>query len=104
MDEIDRTSIHEVMEQQTVSITKAGINITLNPRTSILAAANPAYGSYDVCRSPTENIDLPASLLSRFDLLWLILDKSNHELDAKLAEHVLYVHSHKKPPKFKSIS
>jgi len=99
MDETDRTSIHEVMEQQTVSIAKAGIIATLNARTSILAAANPAYGRYDIQRSPAENIDLPASLLSRFDLLWLILDKSDQEHDSKLALHVVHIHNHKKPPK-----
>merc|ERR1712118_238130 len=90
--------IHEVMEQQTVSIAKAGITTTLNARSSILAAANPAYGRYDIQHSPTENINLPASLLSRFDLLWLMLDISNAEADANLASHVVYVHTHKKPP------
>ena len=67
------------MEQQTVSIAKAGITTTLNTRTTVLAAANPAMGRYDVKRSPTENINLPAALLSRFDLMWLILDKKDSE-------------------------
>lgn len=63
------------MEQQTVSIAKAGITTTLNTRTTLLAAANPAWGRYDTRRSPAENIALPAALLSRFDLMWLILDR-----------------------------
>jgi hypothetical protein len=65
----------QVMEQQSVSIAKAGITTTLNTRTTLLAAANPAYGRYDPSRSPAENIALPAALLSRFDLMWLILDR-----------------------------
>jgi len=94
MDESDRTAIHEVMEQQTVSISKAGINTTLNARTSILAAANPAYGRYNPKRTPLENINLPAALLSRFDLLFLILDKPNMEEDLRMAQHIAYVHTH----------
>ena len=67
--------LHKVMEQQTVSIAKAGITTTLNTRTTVLAAANPAMGRYDVRCSPVESINLPAALLSHFDLMWLILDK-----------------------------
>ena len=69
----------QVMEQQTVSIAKAGITTTLNTRTTVLAAANPAWGRYDTRRSPAENIALPAALLSRFDLMWLIIDKHDPE-------------------------
>jgi len=93
MDEYDRTALHEVMEQQTVSVSKAGISTTLNARTAILAAANPAYGRYNPKKSPLANINLPASLLSRFDLLFLLLDKPNLDDDLKLAKHVTYVHS-----------
>lgn len=98
MDESDRTAIHEVMEQQTISIAKAGITTTLNARTSILAAANPAYGRWNLRRSAAENINLPAALLSRFDLLFLLLDKPDLETDLALAEHVTYVHKYYKNP------
>ena len=98
MEESDRTAIHEVMEQQTISISKAGIHTTLNARTSILAAANPLYGRYNPRRSITENINLPAALLSRFDIIFLILDRANAENDRRLAEHVTYVHTHAKHP------
>lgn len=94
----DRTAIHEVMEQQTVSIAKAGIMATLNARVSILAAANPAYGRYNIKKSAEANIQLPAALLSRFDILWLIRDKCDAENDLRLAQHVTYVHQHSVQP------
>ncbi|XP_041974157.1 DNA replication licensing factor Mcm7 [Aricia agestis] len=94
MAEADRTAIHEVMEQQTISIAKAGIMTCLNARVSILAAANPAYGRYNPRRTIEQNIQLPAALLSRFDLLWLIQDRPNREKDLELAKHIAYVHQH----------
>lgn len=100
MDESDRTAIHEVMEQQTISISKAGITTTLNARTSILAAANPQFGRYNKKKKATENINLPAALLSRFDLLFLILDIPNMDDDLRLAQHVGYVHIHNTHPPF----
>ncbi|KAK9870461.1 hypothetical protein WA026_008021 [Henosepilachna vigintioctopunctata] len=98
MADADRTAIHEVMEQQTISIAKAGIMTTLNARVSILAAANPAYGRYNPKRTIEQNIQLPAALLSRFDLLWLLRDKADRENDLKLAEHITYVHQHSMQP------
>ncbi|KXJ24976.1 DNA replication licensing factor mcm7-A [Exaiptasia diaphana] len=92
MMDADRTAIHEVMEQQTVSIAKAGIMTTLNARVSILAAANPAYGRYNPKKSAEQNIQLPAALLSRFDVLWLIQDKPDKDNDLRLAQHITYVH------------
>lgn len=90
----DRTAIHEVMEQQSISIAKAGITTRLNARVSILAAANPAYGRYNPKRTVEQNIQLPAALLSRFDLLWLIQDRADRSNDLKLAQHITYVHQH----------
>lgn len=98
MDDSDRTAIHEVMEQQTISIAKAGITTTLNARTAILAAANPIYGRYNPRISPVENINLPAALLSRFDVLFLILDTPNRDADEELARHVTHVHIHNAHP------
>lgn len=72
------------MEQQTVSIAKAGITTTLNTRTTLLVAANPAWGRWDKRRTAAENINLPAALLSRFDLLWLLLDKADDDLVSML--------------------
>lgn len=98
MDETDRTAIHEVMEQQTISIAKAGMSTSLNARTSILAAANPVYGRYNPRLSPLENINLPAALMSRFDLVFLILDQPSVDSDKLLAEHVAYVHRYNHAP------
>ena len=71
---------------------------TLNARVSILAAANPAFGRYNIKKSAEANIQLPAALLSRFDLLWLIRDKCDSENDLRLAQHVTYVHQHSVQP------
>jgi len=98
MDERDRTNIHEVMEQQTVSIAKAGVTTSLNARTSILAAANPTYGRYNDKLKPHENINLPAALLSRFDLIFLLLDRQNADQDVALAKHVASVHKNLSAP------
>ena len=75
MSDSTRAVLHEVMEQQTVSVAKAGIVCTLNARTSILASANPIESRYNPNRSVVENLDLPPTLLSRFDLIYLVLDK-----------------------------
>jgi len=99
MSEYDRTALHEVMEQQSVSIAKAGITTTLNARASVLAAANPAYGRYNVRKSPMENINIPAALLSRFDLMFLLLDKQDSQADFALAKHILKVHDTGSAPK-----
>eukprot|EP01071_Lankesteria_metandrocarpae_P000216 Lankesteria_metandrocarpae@DN10350_c1_g1_i1.p1 len=98
MEESDRTAIHEVMEQQTVSVAKAGLTTTLNARTSVLAAANPVFGRYDIRKSPVVNMNLPAALLSRFDILFLILDRADLDKDIELARYVLNVHRHGSAP------
>ncbi|KAI0060035.1 MCM-domain-containing protein [Artomyces pyxidatus] len=89
MSDATRSVLHEVMEQQTVSIAKAGIITTLNARTSILAAANPVGSKYDVNMPITRNIDLPPTLISRFDLLYLVLDQVDEAIDRKLAQHLV---------------
>lgn len=88
MSDQTRSVLHEVMEQQTISIAKAGIITTLNARTSILASANPIQSRYNPNLPVTKNIDLPPPLLSRFDLVFLILDKVDKRLDEQLAKHI----------------
>lgn len=96
MSDSTRSVLHEVMEQQTISVAKAGIITTLNARTSILASANPIGSKYDPHLSVTQNIDLPPSLLSRFDLVYLMIDKIDERTDRKLASHItsLYMEDH----------
>ena len=97
MDESDRTNIHEVMEQQTISIAKAGMTTSLNARTTIVAAANPVYGRYSTKLSVNKNINLPPALMSRFDIIFLMLDRADEEYDSMLARHVASVHQDSKP-------
>ncbi|KAI9438276.1 MCM-domain-containing protein [Lactarius indigo] len=97
MSEATRSVLHEVMEQQTVSIAKAGIITTLNARTSVLAAANPVGSKYDVNLPITRNIDLPPTLISRFDLLYLVLDEVNEAIDRKLAQHLVALYIEDNP-------
>mmetsp|Transcript_15837 Transcript_15837/g.30993 ORF Transcript_15837/g.30993 Transcript_15837/m.30993 type:complete len:731 (-) Transcript_15837:61-2253(-) len=98
MGEDDRTAIHEVMEQQSVSIAKAGITTTLNARTAVLAAANPVSGRWNRNLKPETNLGIETALLSRFDLTFVILDTPDEDHDESLARHVTYVHRENKHP------
>lgn len=89
MSDATRSVLHEVMEQQTVSVAKAGIITTLNARTSILASANPIGSRYNPDLPVPQNIDLPPTLLSRFDLVYLILDRVDEKNDRRLAKHLM---------------
>jgi DNA replication licensing factor MCM4 len=93
MSENTRTILHEVMEQQTVSIAKAGIISSLNARASILASANPIDSKYNPAKSIVENLNLPPTILSRFDIICLILDNINIEADQRLARHITRLYS-----------
>jgi replicative DNA helicase Mcm len=88
----DRVAIHEAMEQHTVSVAKGGIVATLNARTAILAASNPTLGRYEPHRTVAENISLPVTILSRFDLIFILRDVPNKDSDSKMAEHILEIH------------
>ena len=85
----DRVAIHEAMEQQTISIAKAGITTILNARTSVLAAANPIFGRYDDMKTPGENIDFQTTILSRFDMIFIVRDDHDRGRDERIARHVM---------------
>lgn len=93
----DRVAIHEAMEQQTISIAKAGITTVLNSRTSVLAAANPIFGRYDDLKSPGENIDFQTTILSRFDMIFIVKDDHNEARDRLIAQHVMNIHTGNPP-------
>jgi DNA replication licensing factor MCM6 len=92
MDISDQVAIHEAMEQQTISIAKAGITTILNARTSVLAAANPIFGRYDDLKTPGENIDFQTTILSRFDMIFIVKDDHDRARDEKIAKHVMGIH------------
>lgn len=101
MSDITRAVLHEAMEQQTVSVAKAGIICSLNARTSVLAAANPIESRYNPRKSVVDNINLPPTLLSRFDLIYLVLDKADETSDSRLASHLVSLYFKEVSPKMK---
>uniref|UniRef100_A0A7S3CJV1 DNA replication licensing factor MCM5 n=1 Tax=Strombidium rassoulzadegani TaxID=1082188 RepID=A0A7S3CJV1_9SPIT len=90
----DRVAIHEAMEQQTISIAKAGITTILNTRASVLAAANPLFGRYDDLKHAAEQIDFQSSILSRFDAIFIVRDVREDRVDRAIASHVINLHMH----------
>ncbi|HEY4822489.1 MAG TPA: minichromosome maintenance protein MCM, partial [Candidatus Bathyarchaeia archaeon] len=88
----DRVAIHEALEQQTVSVAKGGIVATLNARAAVLAAGNPALGRYEPHRNVAENINLPVTILSRFDLIFILKDQPEEEADSRMSQHILTLH------------
>lgn len=94
MDPHDQVAIHEAMEQQTISIAKAGIQATLNARASILAAANPTDGRYDTHKTLKQNLNLTPAIMSRFDLFFVVLDRQDERADMAIASHIVALHQH----------
>ena len=94
MDDQDQSAIHEPMEQQTISIAKAGISATLNAKCSILAAANPVNGRYDKAKSLKFNLRMSAPIMSRFDLFFVVLDECNEYQDYNIAQSIMKLHVH----------
>ena len=89
----DRVAIHEAMEQQTISVAKAGISTVLNSRAAVVAAANPKFGSFDDQKDPQENIEFQSTILSRFDAIFIVLDERNEEKDTNLSKYVMSMHA-----------
>ena len=98
MEQHDQVAIHEAMEQQTITITKAGVKATLNARTSILAAANPINGKYDRSKSLKQNIQMTAPIMSRFDLFFILSDECNDVTDYAIAKKILDLHTSMNTP------
>ena len=92
IDDNERAAMHEVMESQTVSVAKAGIVARFKAKTAILAAANPKFGRFDPNRLPGQQFDIPPTILSRFDLIFPIIDVMDEEKDSVLAQHILSMH------------
>jgi len=92
MDPADQVAIHEAMEQQTISIAKAGIHASLNARTSVLAAANPIGGRYDKTKSLRANLTITPAIMSRFDLMYIVLDKNDADIDESVARYIVSLH------------
>jgi replicative DNA helicase Mcm len=93
MDSQERSSMHEAMEQQTITISKANVQATLKAETSVLAAANPKFGRFDPYQSIAQQIDLPPTLINRFDIIFTLRDIPDREKDEKIADHVLHEHT-----------